>query len=69
MNYLILSRYFADTYNCGAYGNSAYNENQCTSVVTGGLASTGTDMAIGIGVGIVLIVIAAVLILRNRKKK
>ena len=69
MNYLTASKFFADSYNCGAYGNGGFNENQCASVVSGGLSNTGTDVTIGIGVGILLIVVAVILILRNRKKK
>ena len=69
MNYLILSRYFADSYGCGAYGNGGYNTNVCASTTTGGLASTGTDVAIGIGIGIILIIIALVIIFKTRKKK
>lgn len=69
MNYLLHSNFFADTYNCGAYGNGSYDQNQCITVATGGLSATGTDVVIGIASGVVLIAIAVVLILRNRKKK
>lgn len=69
MNYLTLTRIFADTYSCGTYGSGNFNDNQCATVAGGALSPTGTDVAIGIGIGIVLIVIAVIVILKNRKKK
>lgn len=78
-NYILnTTTLFGNTYNCGAYGASNYNENACdattTSADNSSLSAPSTGLSIGtvdgtgIGIGLILVVLAAIL-LKKRKQK
>jgi LPXTG-motif cell wall-anchored protein len=69
---------FAETYNCGAYGQNNYNENSCVTTSSGtdnsaSLSAPSTGLSVeaggGIAAGLALIVLAFVIFRSGKKKK
>lgn len=58
---------FAVTYDCGAYGASAYNNDDACGTANN-LAGTGVDTLLPLAIGLALIIASIVLLFVLRKK-